>query len=72
MNRKFIDGLFIFLVFSLPYIYVQRIFWQPFLGGPFGNSLVVYPLIIGYIYTGYCQWKYKNFFLSGINSKNLS
>lgn len=60
MNRKFIDILFAFLVFSLPFKYIPRAFWQTFLGGPFGQDLVVYPLLIGFIYTAYCQWKYKN------------
>lgn len=60
MNTKFIDFLFAFLVFSLPFKYIPRVFWQTFLGGPFGQDLVVYPLLIGFIYTAYCQWKYKN------------
>ena len=60
MNRKFIDIIFAFLVFSLPFKYIPNAFWQNFLGGPFGQDLVVYPLLIGFIYTMYCQWKYKN------------
>lgn len=60
MNTKFIDFLFAFLVFSLPFKYIPRVIWQTFLGGPFGQDLVVYPLLIGFIYTAYCQWKYKN------------
>lgn len=60
MNTKFIDFLFAFLVFSLPFKYIPRVFWQTLLGGPFGQDLVVYPLLIGFIYTAYCQWKYKN------------
>lgn len=60
MNHKFIDVVFAFLVFSLPFQYVPQVLWQNFLGGPFGQSLVVYPLLIGFIYTAYCQWKYKN------------
>lgn len=60
MNRKFIDVLFAVLIFSLPFKYIPRAFWQNFLGGPFGQDLVVYPLLIGFFYTAYCQWKYKN------------
>lgn len=60
MNRKFIDILFAILVFSLPFGYIPNVLWQNFLGGPFGQDLVVYPLLIGFIYTAYCQWKYKN------------
>ncbi len=62
MNRKFIDILFVFLVFSLPFKYIPNALWQNFLGGPFGQDLVVYPLLIGFIYTMYCQCKYKNVF----------
>lgn len=60
MNRKFIDILFAILVFSLPFGYIPNVLWQNFLGGPFDQDLVVYPLLIGFIYTAYCQWKYKN------------
>lgn len=60
MNRKVIDIIFAFLVFALPFKYVPRILWQNTLGGPFGNDLVVYPLLIGFVYTLYCQWKYGN------------
>lgn len=60
MNRQFIDIIFAVLVFSLPFKYIPKVFWQNFLGGPFGQDLVVYPLLIGFIYTIYCQWKYKN------------
>lgn len=62
MNRKVIDIIFAFLVFALPFKYIPRILWQTTLGGPFGNDLVVYPLIIGFVYTIYCQWKYRNIF----------
>ena len=62
MNRRFIDILFALLVFSLPFNFMPQMLWQQFLGGPFGASLVVYPLIIGFAYTAYCQWKYKNVF----------
>ena len=62
MNRKVIDIIFAFLVFALPFKYIPRIFWITTLGGPFGNDLVVYPLLIGFVYTFYCQWKYRNVF----------
>mgnify|MGYP006912740719 CR=1 FL=1 len=60
MNQKVIDILFSILVFSLPFKYIPKLFWQTFLGGPFGQDLVVYPLLIGFVYTFYCQWKYRN------------
>lgn len=31
-----------------------------FWGGPVGNKLIFYPFIAGFIYTVYCQYKYKN------------
>lgn len=60
MNRKFIDVLFAALIFSLPFKYIPSVLWQKSLGGPFGQDLVVYPFLVGFIYTMYCQWKYKN------------
>lgn len=62
MNRKVIDIIFAILVFALPFKYIPRILWVITLGGPFGNDLVVYPLLIGFVYTIYCQWKYRNVF----------
>lgn len=62
MNRKIIDIIFMFLIFTLPFKYVPRILWQISLGGPFGQDLVMYPLLIGFVYTVYCQWKYGNVF----------
>ena len=70
MNKKVIDILFAFLVFALPFKYIPRIFGITILGGPFGNDLVLYPLLIGFVYTFYCQWKYRNvFFKWGIFKK---
>lgn len=60
MNPKIIDAIFAVLVFSIPFKYIPKIFWQSFLGGPFGSDLVFYPLAVGFIYTAYCQWKYGN------------
>ena len=60
MNQKVIDILFSILVFSLPFKYIPKLFWQTFLGGPFGQDLVVYPLLMGFVYTCYCQWKHRN------------
>lgn len=60
MNPKIIDTIFTILIFSIPFKYIPKIFWQSFLGGPFGSDLVFYPLAVGFIYTAYCQWKYGN------------
>ncbi|MDU5281701.1 MAG: O-antigen ligase family protein [Dialister sp.] len=60
MNRKYVDIIFAFIIFSLPFKYIPQVLWQTILGGPFGQDLVIYPLLIGGVYTAYCQWKYKN------------
>ena len=54
MNRKIIDILFGFIIFSLPFKYIPKAFWQLFFGGPYGQNLVVYPLVFGFLYTVYC------------------
>jgi len=41
MNREFIDILFAALVFSLPFGYIPRAFWQTILGGPYGHDLII-------------------------------
>ena len=40
-----------------------------FLGGSLSSKLIIYLLIIGFIYTGYCQYKYKNVFVNLDNIK---
>lgn len=45
MNRELIDILFAALVFSLPFGYIPRAFWQTILGGPYGHDLILYPII---------------------------
>lgn len=60
MNRKYVDVIFALIVFSLPFKYIPQVLWLNILGGPFGQDLVIYPLVIGFVYTAYCQWKYKN------------
>lgn len=60
MNYRIVDGLFGCLVFTLPFIYIPFDLWQILLGGPYGTNLVVYPLLAGFIYTLYCQLRYRN------------
>lgn len=63
MNKKFIDVLFVLFLISAPFKLVNYIFWMPdFFSKPFSHDLVIWPLLIGIIYTLYCQWKYKNVF----------
>ena len=46
----------LFLIFNN----IPKIIQANFLGGIFGKRLVFYPLFFGFIYTLYCQYKYKN------------
>lgn len=63
MNRKIIDILFILILISAPFKLANHIFALPgFIGGPFARDFVVWPLLIGLIYTSYGQWKYGNIF----------
>lgn len=63
MNKRFVDMLFILILISAPFKLVNQIFWLPgFISGPFWHHFVAWPLLIGLLYTGYCQWKYGNVF----------
>lgn len=63
MNRKIIDLLFILILISAPFKLANKIFALPgFIGGPFSRDFVIWPLLIGLLYTLYCQWKYGNVF----------
>lgn len=59
MNRKIIDTLFILILISAPLKYANQVFALPgFVGGPFARDFVIWPLLLGLIYTLYCQWKF--------------
>lgn len=61
MNTKFIDFLFVIILISPPLKFANKIFTLPgFISGPFTTDLVAWPLIIGMVYTLYCQFKYGN------------
>ena len=61
MNTKFIDFLFVIILLSPPLKFANKIFTLPgFITGPFTTDLVAWPLIIGMVYTLYCQFKYGN------------
>lgn len=63
MNRKIIDLLFILILISAPFKLTNHIFALPgFIGGPFARDFVIWPLLIGFIYSLYCQCKYGNLF----------
>ena len=63
MNRKLINFLFFFISVFLVFNNIPKVIQMNFLGGPVGGKLVFYPLFIGFIYTIYCQYKYKNIFV---------
>lgn len=60
MDKKVINLLFFFISFFLIFNNIPKVIQMNFLGGPVANKLVFYPLFIGFIYTIYCQYKYKN------------
>lgn len=60
MNRKIIDTFFFLICFSLIFNNIPKPLQMNFIGGPVGSKLVFYPLAAGFLYTAYCQWKYKN------------
>lgn len=60
MNRRIIDRIFFIMCLFLIFNNIPKIIQMNFWGGPAGNKLVFYPLIVGFIYTLYCQYKYKN------------
>lgn len=64
MNRKMRDGLFFCICFCLIFCTIPKFLQLNFLAGPMANQLAFYPLILGLIYTCYCQYKYKNVFIN--------
>ena len=61
LNTKVIDLLFIIILLSPPFKFANKIFTLPgFITGPFTTDLVAWPLLIGMVYTMYCQFKYGN------------
>lgn len=58
MNKKIRDIIFLCICFSLIFnnINTPKILYS--LGGPLGNKLAIFPLIIGFIYTLWCQYKW--------------
>ncbi len=70
MNIRFKNLLFFSLCLSLIFNYIPTRIQLNFIGGPVGNKLVIYPLIIGIIYTIWCEWKKKRIFVeTGIFTK---
>lgn len=65
MNRKICNIIFFLMCFSLIFDDIPKAIQLNFLGGPVGNKLIVYPLLIGVIYTAYCYYRH-NFILPNI------
>lgn len=57
MNLKIRDTLFFIIIISLVFNNIPSPLQMNFLGGPIGNQLIFYPVVIGFIYTAYCQYK---------------
>lgn len=60
MNKKICDTLLWLMIAALIFTNIPRAVQWSFLGSGMAGRLSWYPLIIGLLYTGYCQWKYKN------------
>lgn len=64
MNLKIRDIIFFLLCFCLSFYYIPEPIQIKFIGGVIGDKLVFYPLILGFFYTFYYQYKYKNIFIN--------
>lgn len=60
MNVKYRDLIFFLICFSLIFNNIPKSIQMNFIGGPVGDKLVIFPLIIGILYSVWCEWKYKN------------
>ncbi len=58
MNKKIIDILFCLICICLLFKFIPSRFWMLTLGGPVGTDWIAYPLLLGFLYTGYCQIRY--------------
>lgn len=59
MKNNYKNILFFLICFFLIFNNTPKIIQMNFWGGPVGNKLIFYPFIAGFIYTVYCQYKYK-------------
>ena len=63
MNSKIRDTIFFLMVFSLIFNNIPRSAQLSFIGGPISAKLLVYPLVAAFVYSFWCQYKYKNVFV---------
>ena len=54
------NRLFLFICICLPFLFIPKVLQLNFIGGPIGSEMIVYPIIMSYVYTLYCQFKFKN------------
>lgn len=59
MNKSF-NIIFFFIILFLIFNNIPKVIQMNFLGGSVGSKLIFYPVFIGFVYTIYCQYKYKN------------
>lgn len=64
MNNKIHNILFFVISTFIIFNNIPKVIQMNFLGGSVGIQLVFYPLFLGFIYTIYCQYKYKNIFIN--------
>lgn len=62
MSRKMRDILFFLIVFTLIFNSIPKAIQLNFIGGPAGDKLCVYPLLVGFLYSFWCQYKYGDVF----------
>lgn len=55
MNTKIRNSLFFTICFSIIFSNIPGGIQLNFIGGSIGNQLVLYPLLVGLIYTLYCK-----------------
>lgn len=60
MNLKICNIIFLFISLSLIFNNIPKSIQINFIGSILGNKLTFYPVIVGFVYTLYCQYKYKN------------
>ncbi len=63
MNTKIRDTIFFLMVFVLIFDNIPKPVQLNFIGGPVGSKLEVYPLLAGFLYSFYCQYKYGGVFV---------
>ena len=60
MNKKICNLLFYLIIISIAFNNIPNNIRIPFIGDFLADKLVFYPILVGLIYTIYCQYKYKN------------